>query len=167
MDIKWGMIPLEPLDLGAVNQMVAAILSLPADQTREISKLVTKKTGGNPFFVFQFLKTLFEKGILSFDGSWRYNLPAIARADITENLANFMALHLQQQADDVLEIIQTAACIGVQFDPDMIVQITGKSHAVVTEIMARAVHEGLLVSMDDSMKFAHDRVRDAAYGLMD
>ncbi len=164
--INRDLIHITPLDQEAVNQLVADTLSSSPDATRELSMLVRKKTGGIPFFVFQFIKTLYEKGHISFDGIWQFNLPAIAQADITENLADFMALHLQKLSNNVLEILQTAACIGVQFNPDLIARVADKSYAEVTEVIAQTINEGLLVSTDEGIKFAHDRVRDAAYMLM-
>jgi len=165
-DILWDFINITPLDQESLNQMVSDTLLLSPDATREFSILVRKKTGGNPFFVFQFIKNLYEKGHISYDGTWQFNLPATAQADITENLADFIALHLQGLSNNVLEILQTAACIGVKFDPDLIVRATDKSHAEITEIIAQAIDEGLLVSTDEGIKFAHDRVRDAAYMLL-
>ena len=165
--IQWDIINLGPLAQESVNQMVAVSLSIPPDKTRDLSRLIYKKTGGNPFFVFQFIKTLYEKRHISYNGMWRFDLPAIARADITENLADFMAMHLQRLPENVLEIIQTAACIGVKFIPDLLVQVTKKSHASVTEVLGEAIQESLLVAMEDGVKFAHDRVRDTAYSMMD
>ncbi|PIP40162.1 MAG: hypothetical protein COX19_06235 [Desulfobacterales bacterium CG23_combo_of_CG06-09_8_20_14_all_51_8] len=167
LPIRWDIIPLQPLSPDPVNQMVADIFSLPPDKTLDLSDLIRKKTGGNPFFIFQFIKTLNEKGLIIFDGAWQFDLPAIAQSDITENLADFMALHLRKLPGDALEILQTAACIGVQFDPDLIIRVTQKSQAVVTGVLVEGITEGLLVSVGKEIRFAHDRVRDAAYTLMD
>ncbi|MBC2713845.1 MAG: AAA family ATPase [Desulfobacteraceae bacterium] len=166
MSIHWDLIHMAPLDPEPVNQLVADTLSVSPDTTLELSKFVRKKTGGNPFFVFQFIKTLYEKRHIAFDGTWQFNLPAIAQADITENLADFMAIHLQGLSNNVLKILQTAACIGVHFNPDLIARVADKSYAEVTKTIAQAIHEGLLVSTDEGIKFVHDRVRDAAYMLM-
>lgn len=167
LNIKWDVLELGPLAEESVNQMVAATLSLDPDQTLDLSKLVHKKTGGNPFFVFQFIKALYEKGHIAYDGAWQFDLPAIAQADITENLADFMVRHLRRLSEKVTEIIQTGSCIGVKFSYDLIVLVTKKSYTSVTELLAEAIREGLLVSVENGIKFAHDRVRDAAYSMMD
>lgn len=167
LPIRWDIIPLQPLPPDPVNEMVADILSLNPEKTRDLSSLVRKKTGGNPFFIFQFIKTLYEKRLIAFDGEWRFDLTAVAQSDITENLADFIALHLRKFPRDVLDILQTASCIGVQFDPDLITRVTQKPTATVSGILIEAINEGVLVSVGKEMRFAHDRVRDAAYTLMD
>lgn len=167
LPLKWNILSLQPLLPDPVNQMTADILSLGPEKTRNLSDLVRKKTGGNPFFIFQFIKTLYEKGMIAFDGDWQFDLTAISQSDITENLADFMALHLRKLPSSALNILQTASCIGVQFDPDLLIRVTRQPSDAVNGILGEAVNEGLLVSVGKEMRFAHDRVRDAAYSLMD
>lgn len=167
LPIPWSIISLQALSPDAVNRMTADILSLNPEKTRELADLIGKKTGGNPFFIFQFIKSLHEKRRIVFDGDWRFDLSAVAQSDITENLADFMALHLRNLSENVLDVLQTASCIGVRFDPDLVARGMDKSMDLVSKALLDAVAQGIVVSVGKDMRFAHDRVRDAAYALMD
>lgn len=162
-----GFIRLAPLDISPINQLIADSLMATSDITRELSTLVRKKTGGNPFFTFEFIKTLFDKGHIAYDGEWIFNMSAVIQEDITENMITLMADHLQKLPQSLQEILQTAACIGVEFDSALLARVMKKSEAMLSQEMAGAIHEGFLVSIDNGVKFVHDRVRDAAYSLMD
>ncbi len=128
--------------------------------------LSEEKPEGTRFHIQFIWETLYDKGHISFLTGPGSSTSSNRQADITENLTDFMALHLSGLSDNMLGILQTAACIGVKFDPDLIVKATDKPHAEITRIIAQAIDEGLLVSTDEGVKFAHDRVRDAAYMLL-
>ncbi len=165
--INIDLIHLTALKMPPVNQLIADSLMVTPDITLELSKLVNKKSGGNPFFIFQFIKSLYEKNLITYDGAWQFNMAAISQTDITENMAAFMADHLQRLPENVQKTLKIAACIGIEFDSDLISKAMKKSEATVSEELAQAIHEGLLVSLDDGVKFSHNRVRDAAYSLLD
>src|SRR6185436_16995729 len=71
-DIKYDGFPLEEITLHELpfedlNQLVAdTLLSEPVDCTR-LSKLLQDKTGGNPFFINEFLKSLYRQQVIRFD----------------------------------------------------------------------------------------------------
>ena len=61
----------------------------PLEAAEPLARLVLEKTGGNPFFVIQFLKTLKQEGFIEFDYEqccWTYRLDAIAGAPLTDNV---------------------------------------------------------------------------------
>lgn len=57
---------LEPLDAGHITQLICATLACRPDEAAPLTQLVLNKTGGNPFFVNQFLTTLYEEKWLAF-----------------------------------------------------------------------------------------------------
>src|ERR1700704_342817 len=58
--------PLRPEDL---SQMIGDTLRCPEGRSRPLAKLIHEKTGGNPFFVSQFIRELVEEQFLAFDHS--------------------------------------------------------------------------------------------------
>ncbi|RKZ38503.1 MAG: hypothetical protein DRR00_34160 [Candidatus Parabeggiatoa sp. nov. 3] len=51
-------ISLEPLTLAHVNQLIADALHCGSDKAFPLAELLDRKTGGNPFFLNEFLKSL-------------------------------------------------------------------------------------------------------------
>jgi serine/threonine protein kinase/DNA-binding winged helix-turn-helix (wHTH) protein len=60
-------IALAPLTREDVRQLIADTLRCRPEQAGDLAHLVHGKTGGNPFFVIQFLSTLAEEGLLAFE----------------------------------------------------------------------------------------------------
>ncbi len=165
--IKPRLIHLAPLDDAAINRLVADCLRTSPEETRELSTLVMKKAGGVPFFAFQFLKVCCDQGYITYDGQWCFNMPAIAEADITDDVALFMAKKVGRLPADVMGMLQTAACIGIGFDNELLARISGISESNLKDALAVAVGEGLLVRQERGFRFAHGRVRAAAYAGID
>lgn len=58
---------LSPLDLYSVTQLISDALNCPEARINSLTELVFFKTGGNPFFMNEFLKSLYTEGLLQFD----------------------------------------------------------------------------------------------------
>ncbi|MCC3424442.1 MAG: AAA family ATPase [Microcoleus sp. PH2017_01_SCD_O_A] len=59
-------IALLPLDINSVNQLVADTLSCAPEKSLPLGQLLFHKTGGNPFFIAQLLKSLYSQKMLQF-----------------------------------------------------------------------------------------------------
>ncbi|MEG4089072.1 AAA family ATPase [Microcoleus sp. K1-B6] len=58
---------LSPLDLASVTQLISDALNCQEARVNSLAELVFFKTGGNPFFMNEFLKSLYTEGLLQFD----------------------------------------------------------------------------------------------------
>ncbi|TAF41488.1 MAG: serine/threonine-protein kinase PknK, partial [Oscillatoriales cyanobacterium] len=58
---------LAPLSQADVNRLIADTLTCAAAMALPLTELIYQKTQGNPFFTTQFLKALYEDGLISFD----------------------------------------------------------------------------------------------------
>ncbi|HBY81125.1 MAG TPA: hypothetical protein DEG47_29930, partial [Cyanobacteria bacterium UBA11148] len=68
-------------------------ISKPAPTVKPLAELVVRKTGGNPFFVNEFLKTLYAENLLAFDFerlSWQWNIAEIEAQGITDNVVELV-----------------------------------------------------------------------------
>ncbi len=84
-----SQIQLRPLDLEQVGQLVAETLQADITQVLPLAQQIMQQTGGNPFFVREFLKTLYAEQILSFDATsrqWHWQLERIASLGISDNV---------------------------------------------------------------------------------
>ena len=61
-----NQITLAPLELEHISHLIADTLHSDTDSVKPIAELVKRKTEGNPFFVNEFLKTLYAENLLVF-----------------------------------------------------------------------------------------------------
>src|SRR5262249_58363079 len=56
-----------PLALEHLGQLIADALRCESERAAPLAQLVYEKTGGNPFFAIQFMSSLADERLLSFD----------------------------------------------------------------------------------------------------
>ncbi|AUX38985.1 uncharacterized protein SOCE26_003670 [Sorangium cellulosum] len=185
---------LAPLRLSDVGQLIAHALGCDRQRSAPLAKLVLDKTQGNPFFINQFLVSLYKDHLLTFDpssGSYCWDLERIRRAGITDNVVDFMARKLRRLTPSTQRILTLAACIGHQFDLETLAMIYEGSLESTAADLWEALREGIVLPLDAeyrfvhaapdrsgegepppegmnvSYRFLHDRVQQAAYLLID
>ncbi len=128
-------ISLSPLNLSTVTKLISDTLNCFEDKAKLLAELVLFKTGGNPFFMSEFLKSLYTEGLLEFYppqsptspspltkegqggvGGWQWNLEQIKAREFTDNVVELMAGKIQKLPEDTQKMLKLAACIGNQFD---------------------------------------------------
>jgi PAS domain S-box-containing protein len=185
--IRVNQIYLEPLNHSCVEQLIMETLHRSAEEVETLTDLVLAKTQGNPFFINQFLKSLYEEKFINFDyirGHWQWDLEQIQAQAITDNVVEFMALKIRKLAENTQEILKRAACIGNQFNLQTLATAGEKPPHEVALVLWPAISEGLVLPLNEtyklaeldvqnlsetisvSYKFAHDRIQQAAYSLI-
>lgn len=160
---------LKPLTPRDVAQLIADTLRAELASVIALATLVYRKTRGNPFFVAQFLTTLHVDGLLVFDlgaGAWRWDLEQIRSRGITDNVAELMARKLTRYKDMPLAVIKALACLGNETRTETLSRVLGVSEAEVHRALRDIVGADLVHRTAAGYAFAHDGVRDAAYGLI-
>jgi len=187
-------ITLEPLKLEYVKQLVADTLHCSLLHGQSLAELVRNKTDGNPFFIKEFLKTLYQEKCLRFNSNskkWEWNVRQILEMDMTDNVVALMHTRLQKLSEATQELLKLAACIGIQFDIRTLAQLYQQSETITTEVLWEAVEENLVVPQSDTFqmlyeadldvtithtaefdlvktgyRFIHDRIQQTAYALL-
>src|SRR5262249_36095750 len=104
--------PLSPLHL---SQLVADAVHRPLSEAEPLARLVQEKTAGNPFFVLQFLSSLYEEALLQFDSSslsWTWDVARIEAKGFTDNVVELVVQKLRRLPKQTQERIKLAACLG-------------------------------------------------------
>ncbi|MBC7174442.1 MAG: AAA family ATPase, partial [Polyangiaceae bacterium] len=165
---------LGPLDRAHVRELVEETVAPTGGAVSALAGLVHEKTHGNPFFVRQLLHSLYDDGLLRFDpreSSWTFELEAIGRVGITDNVIELMTRRLALLPADAQGLLELAACLGAEFELHTLAVVEGRAHADIAASLSSAREQGLVVRVGDSgsearYRFLHDRVRQAAHERM-
>jgi predicted ATPase len=160
---------LAPLTVPDVAHLVADALRANWERVQGLAQLVHQKTGGNPFFVIQFLTTLAEEGLLAFDrgaSTWQWNVEAMVAMAFTENVVQLMSQKLTRVPETTREVLGELACLGIAADVGMLAAIRDTDAPTIHATLWEAVRSGLVSRLGDEYAFVHDRVQEPAYALI-
>ncbi len=180
--------PIVELSLGAlkeedVSELIADTLFSDAVSTNELAEVVYKHTAGNPFYMNEFLKTVYYKGLINIDystGQWKYDMKAITGLNISNNVVNIIGQRVKDLPDDCQPVIEMASCIGSQFDLKTLASLIGRTADEVTVSLWPAVSEDIIIPLSEkyrlvtgntdfgvTYKFQHNKIHQAVYQALD
>ncbi len=141
---------LTPLGLPTVTDLIAETFHCKGERAQPLAELVIDKTGGNPFFLTEFLKSLYTEGLLTFDyqqGGWQWDLEQIQAQDFSENVVELMAGKIQKLPEEAQTILKHAACLGNQFSLKTLALVCEKSAQKTASLLHFAIAEGLVLPL--------------------
>ncbi|MEG4500669.1 AAA family ATPase [Microcoleus sp. F10-C6] len=187
---KINHIKLAPLAVKHISQLIADTLYTNIESVKSLAEMVMTKTRGNPFFVNEFLKTLYAEGLLQFQhpqssvisgckkaetrGFWQWEVSQIETLGITDNVVELMICKLKKLPEATQNVLQLAACIGSEFDLNTLASVCQKTATTLFDYLREALQSGLILScseLDEQLliqnyQFSHDRVQQAAYEMI-
>src|SRR3984885_6706695 len=162
-------IVLAPLGLDDVGRLVSDALHCEGDSGQPLAQLVHEKTSGNPFFAIQFLTALADERLLRFDpdaAAWMWDLARIRAKGYTGNVVDLMVGKLKRLSGATQTALQQLACLGNVVEFATMTLVYGESEEEIHMSLLEAGGTGLIVRVEDSYEFLHDRIQEAAYALI-
>ncbi len=185
-------IVLLPLDIEHVAELVADTLRSDSAKVKALAELVYQKTQGNPFFLTQLLKSLYQENLIAFDfnrETWQWDIDRLASIAITDNVVELMVSQIQKLSPQTQDVLKLAACVGDKFTLDVLAIVSEKSQSETAKDLWEALQAGLVLPLSQSYKiplamegetaaepegdrlqitykFLHDRVQQASYSLI-
>jgi predicted ATPase/GAF domain-containing protein/HPt (histidine-containing phosphotransfer) domain-containing protein/two-component sensor histidine kinase len=183
-------IVLKPLSESNVQELLEDSLPRRSAETLPLARLTMAKTGGNPFFMGQFLQEIQRQKLLYFDAqgrSWCWDLAGIEAAHVTDNVVELVLEKLGRLPPTTRSLLKFAACIGHRFESRELAVIAESSSREVGAGLWQALEEGFVIPLDKRYRllahhaeassaaadelnipyrFVHDRVQQAAYAMI-
>jgi PAS domain S-box-containing protein len=166
---KLSEITLLPLAREHLGQLIADALRCEPERAAPLAQLVHEKTGGNPFFAIQFISSLSEEGLLTFDhdaARWTWDLNRIHAKRYTDNVVDLMIGKLSRLPVETQEVLRQLACLGNSAAIDTLAMIRDGSETALDAALWDAARAGLVLRQEGACRFLHDRVQEAAYALI-
>ncbi|MGK5594359.1 MAG: trifunctional serine/threonine-protein kinase/ATP-binding protein/sensor histidine kinase [Parachlamydiaceae bacterium] len=186
-------IEIPPLNLKNVEELLMDSLHSNEAAIKDLAKLITEKTQGNPFFINQLLIFLYEEKFLSLDSKssqWTWDTEKIASLNVSDNVVDLLILKLQKCSLETQKILKIAACVGTHFDIRLVARIAEKPLPEIMNSLMEAIHDGFILPSEDALnylwsdpkelneamlyqspsqafRFQHDKVLQAAYIMAD
>ncbi len=171
------------LNQESVIELLTDTLSLTYGNAEKLAEICLKKTDGNPFFLREFLKNFYNKKQIYFNngtGTWELDLHGISKSDVAENVAGLISKRITELPGEIQFVLKLAACIGSRFNAFLLKKITNLLWKELLQYLKEASEESLIYPLtegyryaeynekiDVQYKFAHDRVQQEIYSLLD
>jgi PAS domain S-box-containing protein len=157
---------LTPLGSGDLAHLIAESLYCDPQRAMPLAQLIHEKTAGNPFFAIQFIHALSEEKLIGFEhgtAQWRWDLDAIHAKGYTDNVVDLMVAKLNRLPAATQRALQQLACIGNSAEAATLSAVLETSEQETETELREAFHLELIVRSDESYRFVHDRIQEAAY----
>ncbi|MDI6850816.1 MAG: diguanylate cyclase [bacterium] len=145
------------LEESSTFELVESILQAPAQD--DLKKLIFQKTGGNPLFIEEVIKELFEKGHIVFeDDEWK--LKEYDKIILPETIEVLLKNKIKKFSGE--KVLEVAAITGQEFHIDLIANVTNLNRGHIYDVINKLLKENLIVQLnEDYFAFKEGLIRDA------
>jgi tetratricopeptide (TPR) repeat protein len=158
-------VPLKRMSFNDVSEMIRQILEQD-NVSKEFCELIYKKTGGNPFFVEEVIKSLKEEGII-FREENQWKIKEVSRIEFPKTVKGVIKARISRLDDDCQNILTLASFVGNDFTFEALCGITGIEEDKLLELMEKLLKTGLVkeqvIRGEDVYCFADVIVRDVVH----
>jgi len=150
------------------SALVKEGLGVLSDARRFVSRIY-RETEGNPLFIVETLRALYDEGVLYRDRTGRWSTPwddttaDYAELPLPSGVYQVIARRLARLQADDLAVLRAAAVLGREFDFHLLEAVCQIPEEACMAAVRSLVRRRLLEETPTAFQFSHDRVRVVAY----
>ena len=169
------LLELGRLDASSVAEMAAEMLALD-HAPLGLATFLNRHSEGNPFFVGEYLRGAVDEGLLTRTGAGRWQLHGVAddaaaelfdRIPTPPSIRDLATRRLEGLTEGARGLVDAASVLGREVGVPLLLVVAGRTEEQALPDMQRLV--GRLVLEEPrpgALRFAHDRIREAAHAAL-
>jgi class 3 adenylate cyclase/tetratricopeptide (TPR) repeat protein len=159
-------VPVESLARDDATKLLEAILG--SDSTLEqLKTLLHERTGGNPFFIEESVRTLEDDGALTGSSGHFKLAKLVSGLMIPRTVQDLLTMRIDRLPPEDKRLLQAAAIMGIEVDPAILQGLVDYSYEIMSARLANLNAAGLLYeasqSKDIRYVFKHALSQDVVY----
>jgi ABC-type oligopeptide transport system substrate-binding subunit/DNA-binding SARP family transcriptional activator len=158
-----------PLSSTATEQLVQTLSGLDKEII-PLAQGLYKETEGNPFFMVETLKALFEMGEIKLvDGTWQGDFDRTSRngLPLPVRVSEVIQSRIHRLGNTTQDILRIAAVLGSDFDFDLLTAIWGRDEEIVLDALDEMLRHQIIVDgngiIDRDYVFTHHKIQEVVY----
>jgi PAS domain S-box-containing protein len=171
----------KPLAIDDVREFVQDALEPSVDHFSGLVEIIYDRTRGNPFFMHSFLEYLYDFGMVRYDftrKAWLWSGDESDTDAFPDNVVTLFSKRFRQYGPEKQRLLFQAASLGNIFELPHLCLVSGYEHDVCLGLLDKELEKQLLIAVTEEgkigdaarrstrLRFAHDRVQQAAFGLV-
>jgi predicted ATPase len=134
----------------------------------KFSQRLHRETGGNPFFLLETLRFLFETGLLWQDETgWSIAIDETIMGYhellLPGSLCEIVRARLRRLSPQTYQVLEAGAAIGSQFEFDLLQAASGRAENEIVEALEVLLARQLVTEQAGRYHFNHDLIRAVVY----
>ena len=158
----------DEIELGGVSNedvahLAAIVLGGPASP--ELTDLVVARSEGNPYFAEQIIRFLRDENLLEMSNAGWRQVKRERSSMLPEDIRALLVARLDQLAQEVKAVVQTASVLGREFEVRVLAQMLGPEYETEYYVSEAEKSAIWLPLRELRYIFYHALLRDAAYSM--
>ncbi len=180
-----SQIELGPLSRDESDKLIHRLLEEKGPEIAKLQELTYRFTAGNPFYIYEYLKSAIHTGIFSFDEdskTWLFHEDRIHEANLSMGVAGLVADRIRTLSPMNQSLIALASLAGNAMKRQALLEILpllltirgvaadekdsrGRSQSIELAYQ-EFLQKHLLIPDSSSFRFFHDKIQEASYSLL-
>jgi predicted ATPase len=164
----YSQLRLDPLGGADGAAMLAALLG-ESVELNPLKRLITARTGGNPFFIEEIVRSLFDDGTLTRNGSVKLTR-ALSQTRLPPTVQGILAARMDRLSAPQKELLQTLAVIGRKSPMGLLERVFPLPSSEVAPILAELQASEFIYEQpaanDVEYVFRHALTQEVAYNSL-